>query len=56
MPPPGDHPYPGIKPRSPALQADSIPSEPPGKNYWDLIPNNSTQWRLNELHLTELMF
>ena len=23
--------FPGIKPRSPALQADSLPSEPPGK-------------------------
>ena len=32
-PPPGDLPYPGIKPRSPALQADSLPSEPPGKPY-----------------------
>ena len=30
-PPPGDLPYPVIKPRSPALQADSSPSEPPGK-------------------------
>jgi len=30
-PPPGDLPNPGIKPRSPALQADFIPSEPPGK-------------------------
>jgi len=30
-PPPGDLPNPGIKPRSPALQADSLPSEPPGK-------------------------
>ena len=29
-PPPGDLPNPGIKPRSPALQADSLPSEPPG--------------------------
>ena len=29
--PPGDHPSPGIKPRSPTLQADSLPSEPPGK-------------------------
>ena len=29
--PPGDLPNPGIKPRSPALQADSLPSEPPGK-------------------------
>ena len=31
MPPPGDLPIPGIKPRSPALEADSLPSEPPGK-------------------------
>ena len=30
-PPPGDLPDPGIGPRSPALQADSLPSEPPGK-------------------------
>ena len=29
--PPGDLSNPGIKPRSPALQADSLPSEPPGK-------------------------
>ena len=28
---PGDLPDPGIKPRSPTLQADSLPSEPPGK-------------------------
>ena len=28
---PGDLPYPEIEPRSPALQADSLPSEPPGK-------------------------
>ena len=28
---PGDLPNPGIKPGSPALQADSLPSEPPGK-------------------------
>ena len=30
-PPPGDLPNPGIKPRSPTLQADSLLSEPPGK-------------------------
>ena len=30
-PPPGDLPSPGIKPGSPALQADSLPSEPLGK-------------------------
>ena len=29
----GDLPNPGIKPRFPALQADSLPSEPPGKPY-----------------------
>ena len=29
-PPPGDHPTPGL-PRSPTVQADSLPSEPPGK-------------------------
>ena len=31
FPSPGDLPNPGIKPRSPALQADSSSSEPPGK-------------------------
>ena len=31
FPSPGDLPDPGIKPRSSALQADSLPSEPPGK-------------------------
>ena len=30
-PSPGDLPNPGIEPMSPALQADSLPSEPPGK-------------------------
>ena len=30
-PPPGDSPDPGIASRSPALQEDSLPSEPPGK-------------------------
>ena len=29
--PPGDRPNPEIEPRSPTLQADSLPSEPPGK-------------------------
>ena len=31
FPSPGDLPNPGIEPRSPALQADSLPAEPPGK-------------------------
>ena len=30
-PSPGDLPNPGTEPRSPALQVDSLPSEPPGK-------------------------
>ena len=30
FPSPGDLPGPGIEPRSPALQADALPSEPPG--------------------------
>ena len=30
-PSPGDIPDPGIEPRSPIFQADSLPSEPPGK-------------------------
>ena len=31
FPPPGDLPNPGIEPRSPALQANSLPAESPGK-------------------------
>ena len=32
VPPPGDLPNPGTKPRSPPLQVDSVPAEPPGLN------------------------
>ena len=31
FPSPGDLPHPGIEPRSPTLQEDALPSEPPGK-------------------------
>ena len=31
FPSPGDFPDPGIEPGSPALQADTLPFEPPGK-------------------------
>ena len=34
FPSPGDLPNPGIKPRSPALLADALSSEPPGKTWW----------------------
>ena len=33
MPSPGDHPNPGMEARSPPLQVDSLPSEPP-ENPW----------------------
>ena len=39
-PTPGDLPNPGIEPRSPALQADSLPSEPPGKPEQNEIQSN----------------
>ena len=32
FPSPGHLPYPGIEPGSPALEADTLPSEPPGKS------------------------
>ena len=50
-PPPGDCPHPGIKPRSPALQADSLPSEPAGK------PKHvcSNRLRLPQLYFEETL-
>ena len=35
LPSPGDLPNPGIEPRFPTLQADSLSSEPPGKPRWN---------------------
>ena len=35
---PGDLPNPGIEPRSPALQANALSSEPPGKPVYTLMP------------------
>ena len=46
FPSPGHLPNPGIKPRSPALQTDALPSEPPGKSQGDL--------RKDQKHLTFL--
>ena len=44
FPSPGDLPDPGIEPRSPALQADALPSEPPGKpRYVAEVGLNKTQ-------------
>ena len=36
FPSPGDLSNPGIEPRSPALQADSLPAEPQGKPQYNL--------------------
>ena len=36
FPSPGDFPNPGIEAGSPALQADSLPTEPPGKPIAEL--------------------
>ena len=44
FPSPGDLPSPGIEPRSPALQADSLPSEPPGKRKQSGGNVNCTQF------------
>ena len=44
--PPGDLPYPWIEPRSPAspeLQADSLPTERPGKPLSIIGTNNNSQ-------------
>ena len=35
FPSPGALPNPGIEPRSPALQADTLTSEPPGKPFYN---------------------
>ena len=37
LPSPGDLPNPGIEPRSSILQADALPSEPPGKPLFFLL-------------------
>ena len=42
FPSPGNLPYPGIEPGSPALQADPLPSESPGKESW--VPKNWCFW------------
>ena len=39
FPSPGDLPVPGIEPGSPALQADSLPTELPGNNVFITLRN-----------------
>ena len=40
FPSPGDLPDPGIEPGSPALQADDLPSKPPGKSTKVAVVNS----------------
>ena len=42
FPSPGDLPDPGIEPGSPALQADSLPTEPPGNRKRNRVHNKWT--------------
>ena len=62
IPSPGDLPNPGIEPESPALQADTLPSEPSGKDPMYVLlhsmplslqqdtTNPCLQWRLLDTH------
>ena len=45
FPSPGDLPDPGIEPGSPALWADALPSEPPGKHACLENPTDRGAWR-----------
>ena len=61
---PGDHPNPGIEPRSSILQADSLPAEPPGKPrntgvgslflFQQIFPTQESNWGL--LHRRQILY
>ena len=51
FPSPGDLPDPGIEPGSPALQVDSLPSEPPGealRKYSEHVFKQGLPWWLRQ--------
>ena len=60
----GNLPNPGIEPRSPALQADSLPSEPPrkpkntGVGSLSLLQGNFPTWESNQdlLHCRQILY
>ena len=60
FPSPGDLPNPGIKPRSPTLRADALPSEPPGSlvDHKPLVIPHPPTGDLSFTHslMEELMF
>ena len=52
---PGDLPNPGIEPGSPALEADALPTEPPGKptiECYSAIKKNAFEFGSNEVDET----
>ena len=51
FPPPRDLPNPAIEPWSPALQADSLPSEPPGKPCPFSNTNVTEAWQGSSPHV-----
>ena len=53
---PGDPSNPGVKPRSPALQADSLSSEPPGKCMVPLRPEAMETHGLSGFLSPEVIF
>ena len=59
FPSPGDLPTPGIKPRSLALQADSLPAEPQGKPRiqltWLFLVNIRSLFRRRQWHPTPVL-
>ena len=50
FPSPGDLPDPGIEPGSPTLQADTLPSEPPGKSSLSPVIHKKFQNKLYQCH------
>ena len=50
----GDLPNSGIKPRSPTLQADSLPSEPPGKQGGSIKIQNP-RFSLGAAHMAKFL-
>ena len=60
FPSPGDLPSPGIEPGSPTLQADPVPSEPPGKPEGNFISNQFAKsccfYLLSGVHLNLYLY
>ena len=54
FPSPGDLPNPGIEPKSPALQADSLLSEAPGKPFFQVLTNHFLLKSVQEFHLKSM--